>query len=81
MWVAIYKCMEAMLGISLYSYLYLKLAKRYVCLNICYVFSSTKSENKREEQVLPRSGGVGEGGGGVQEVWGGGPHNVKNVYT
>jgi hypothetical protein len=27
MWVAIYKSMEAMLGISLYSYLYLKLAK------------------------------------------------------
>jgi hypothetical protein len=27
MWVAIHMCMEAMLGISLYSYLYLKLAK------------------------------------------------------
>jgi hypothetical protein len=27
MWVAIPKCLEAMLGISLYSYLYLKLAK------------------------------------------------------
>jgi hypothetical protein len=26
-WVAIHKCMEAMLGISLYSYLYPKLAK------------------------------------------------------
>jgi hypothetical protein len=35
-WVAIHKCMEAALGISL------------------YVFSSTKSENKRVEQVLPR---------------------------
>jgi hypothetical protein len=27
MWVAIHMCIEAMLGISLYSYLYLKLAK------------------------------------------------------
>jgi hypothetical protein len=27
MWVAIHKCMEAILGISLCSYLYLKLAK------------------------------------------------------
>jgi hypothetical protein len=26
MWVAIHMCMEAMLGISLYSYLYLKVA-------------------------------------------------------
>jgi hypothetical protein len=67
MWVVIHMCMEAMLGISLYSYLYLKLAKtlcRYVFLIISYVFSSTKSENKREEQVLPPEGG-GEAG-----VWG-----------
>jgi hypothetical protein len=27
MWVAVHKCIKAMLGISLYSYLYLKLAK------------------------------------------------------
>jgi hypothetical protein len=55
MWVAIHKCMEAMLGISLYSYLYLKLAKK-PCFSYCLLcFSSTKSENKREEQVL--SGG------------------------
>jgi hypothetical protein len=27
MWVLIHKCMEAMLGISLYSYFYPKLAK------------------------------------------------------
>jgi hypothetical protein len=32
MCVAIHKCMEAMLGISLYSYLYPKLAKR-ICLS------------------------------------------------
>jgi hypothetical protein len=44
--------MEATLGISLYSYHYLKLAKHYVFLIISYVFSSTKLDNKRAEQVL-----------------------------
>jgi hypothetical protein len=33
---------EAMLGISLYSYPYFKLAKRAVFLIIAYVFFSTK---------------------------------------
>jgi hypothetical protein len=56
--VVIHLCMEAMLGISLYSYPYLKLAKRYVFLIISYVFSSTKLE-KRTEQVLPGSQGKG----------------------
>jgi hypothetical protein len=46
MWVAIHKYMEATLGISLYSYIYLKLEKQYVFLSIAYVFSSTNSENK-----------------------------------
>jgi hypothetical protein len=66
MWFVIHTCMEATLGISLYRYLYLKLAKHYFFLIISYVFSSTKLENKRAEQVLPRSG---EGGG------------PNNVYT
>jgi hypothetical protein len=57
MWVAMHMCMEAMLGIFLYSYPYLKLAKCFVFLTISYVFSSTKSENKSEEQVLLKSGG------------------------
>jgi hypothetical protein len=59
MWVAIHKCMEAMLGISLYNYLYLKLGKT-ICLFkkiISYAFSSTKLENKRAEHVLSGSGG------------------------
>jgi hypothetical protein len=43
-------------GISRYSYLYLKLAKKAVFLIISYVFSSTKLE-KRVEKVLPRSWG------------------------
>jgi hypothetical protein len=50
MWVLIHMCMEAMLVISLYRYPYLKLAKM-LCLIISYVFSSTKLENKRAEQV------------------------------
>jgi hypothetical protein len=32
MWIAIHKCMEPMLEISLYSYVYLKLAKT-ICLS------------------------------------------------
>jgi hypothetical protein len=52
--------MEAMLGISLYSYPYLNQQKCYVFLIIAYVFSSTKLE-KRAEQVLPGSKGVGGG--------------------
>jgi hypothetical protein len=60
MWVTIHKCLEATLGISLYNYLYLKLAKHYVFLIIFYVFSSRKLENKRAEQVLHRQGGKGE---------------------
>jgi hypothetical protein len=56
MWVPIHMCMEAMLGISLYSYLYLKLAKT-LCLSFYLLrFSSTKSENKRAEQALAGSG-------------------------
>jgi hypothetical protein len=52
MWVATHKCIEARLGIFLYSYLYLKLAKTYVFFIIFYGFSSTKSVSMRAEQVL-----------------------------
>jgi hypothetical protein len=48
--------MEAMLGISLYSYSYLNYQKHFVFLIIAYVFSLTKLE-KKEEQVLPGSKG------------------------
>jgi hypothetical protein len=40
-WVLLYMCMEAMLGISLYSYPYLKLAKS-LCLSyyfLCLFFN------------------------------------------
>jgi hypothetical protein len=41
MWAAIYKCMEATVGISLYSYLHLKLAKT-LCPSyylLCFLFN------------------------------------------
>jgi hypothetical protein len=72
----IHMCMEAMLGISLYNYLYLKLAKTRVFCIISYVFSSTNLE-KSAEQVLRES----EGGRGQKERVGeeggrNGPHNA-----
>jgi hypothetical protein len=69
--VAIYMCMEAMLGISLYSYLHLKLAKT-LCFSfylICFFF------NKIGEQ---------EGGTGYAHhpPWcGGWGDGLNNVYT
>jgi hypothetical protein len=59
--------MEPVLGISLYSYLYLKLAKMLCLSYYCYVFSSTKLE-KRAKQVLPRSKGVRGQGRGWRQV-------------
>jgi hypothetical protein len=75
--VVIYLLMEATQGISLYSYPYLKLAKSYVFLITSYVFSSTKFE-KKTEQVLPGSKGVGgrRTGGGVQ-----GGEMTETMYT
>jgi hypothetical protein len=54
-WIAIHKCMEATLGISLYSYLYLKVAKT-LCLSyyiLCFLFNKIREEGV--EPVLPRS--------------------------
>jgi hypothetical protein len=48
--VAMYTCMEISQGTSLCSYLYLKLAKMS-CFSF-YLFSSTKSGNRKAEQVL-----------------------------
>jgi hypothetical protein len=69
--VVIHLCMEAMSGISLYSYPYLNQQECFVFLIIAYVFSSTKLE-KRAEEVLPGSKcGVGErqGEAGMGEKW------------
>jgi hypothetical protein len=46
LWVAIHKNMEATLGIFLYSYLYLKVAKCYVFLIISYVFSQQNQRTR-----------------------------------
>jgi hypothetical protein len=53
MWVAIHKCMEAMLGISLDSYLYLKLAKT-LCLSfyfLCFLFNKIGEQGGRKGSV------------------------------
>jgi hypothetical protein len=67
-WVVIHMCMEAMLGISLYSYLYLKLAKTLsFLLSLCFLF------NKIREQ----QGGTGSARKQRWEgIGGGGPNNV-----
>jgi hypothetical protein len=64
MWVAIHKCMEAMLGISLYRYLYLKLAK-ILCLSCylpCFLFNKIGDEEVGTGFVKKQVGGKGEGG-------------------
>jgi hypothetical protein len=68
MWVSIHKCMEAMLGISLYSYLNLKLAKQYVFLNFSYVFSSNK---------IGEEGGTGS----AWKLWGSMREVAQTMYT
>jgi hypothetical protein len=56
MWITIHKCMEATLEISLYSYLYLKLAKTLSLSHylLCFLFNKigeqeggTDSDQKR----------------------------------
>jgi hypothetical protein len=51
-WVVIHIYMETTQGIALCSYLYLKIAKMPCFSYYLVFFSSTKSENKRAEQVL-----------------------------
>jgi hypothetical protein len=46
--VVILMCVEAMLGISLYSYLYLKLAKHHTFLIIFYIFFLLQNWRTRE---------------------------------
>jgi hypothetical protein len=69
--------MEAMLGISLYSYPYLKLAKPLCLSYYCYVVSSTKLE-KRAEQVLLRSEG---GGREMKGIGGKGEEMAQTMYA
>jgi hypothetical protein len=47
MWVAIHMCIEAMLRITLYSYLYLKLAKNCVSYYlICFLFKKIREQKE-----------------------------------
>jgi hypothetical protein len=72
--VVIYMCMEAMLGIALYSYPYVKLAKRlylsYYCLYLLF--------NKIGEEGRTGSAwNQGDGEEGERGAWGrNGPNNV-----
>jgi hypothetical protein len=48
MWVAIHKCLETTLGISLYSYLYPKIAKT-ICLSyylLCFLLNKIREKGK-----------------------------------
>jgi hypothetical protein len=63
MWVVIHKCMEAMLGISLYSYFYPKLAKM-LCLSyylLCFLFNKIRGQEGRTGSA-GKQGGENRGG-------------------
>jgi hypothetical protein len=63
-WVVTHpNCVEAMLGISLYSYPYLNWQKHYVFLIIAYFYTSTKLEKRAERICLEVRGAGGEGRG------------------
>jgi hypothetical protein len=55
MWVAIHMCMEATLEISLYSYLYLKLAKMLSFL--CFLFNIIGEQEGRRGSVWKQGWG------------------------
>jgi hypothetical protein len=62
--VAIHKCMEATLGIFLYSYLYLKLAKMLCFCHylLCFPFNKIREQEGRTVSTWKLVGEV-EGGG------------------
>jgi hypothetical protein len=65
-WVVIPMYKEPMLGISLYSYLYLKLAKM-LCLSyylLCFLFNKIEEEGRTSSAW--KQGEMGEG----KECWG-----------
>jgi hypothetical protein len=69
--VVIHMCIEAMLGICLYSYLYLKLAKMMSFL-LSLMFSLQQNWRAREWNrfcLEARRMGGGGGGGGGRERW------------
>jgi hypothetical protein len=77
MCVVMHMCMEAMLGISLYSYLYFKIAKM-VCLSyylFCFLFNKI-GEEERTGSPWKREGSGEEGRSGEQ-----GGEMVQTMYA
>jgi hypothetical protein len=68
MWVVIHMCMEAMPGISLHNYLYLKLAKILSFL-LSLIFSLQQNERTRGQNKF------------CPEVVGRGKEVVQTMYT
>jgi hypothetical protein len=62
--IVIHICMETTQEISLYSYIYLKLAKHHDSLITFYDSSSTKSENRGWNRFCLEVGEVCNGGKG-----------------
>jgi hypothetical protein len=65
--VLIYMCMEAMLGTSLYSYLYLKVAKTLCLFYHCFCLLLNKIRKKGKTGSAWKRGRWGEKGGGRGE--------------
>jgi hypothetical protein len=80
-WVVIHMCIEAMLGISLYSYPDVKLVKMlclsYCCL--CLVFNKVGEEG-RTGSAWKQGGGVGRGRG-WRKGWGAGERSAQTTYA
>jgi hypothetical protein len=74
--IAIHKCMEAMLGISLYSCLYIKLSKM-LCLSyylLCFLFNKVREQEGRTGSAQKQCVCVCVGGGMYTHV-----NKYKNV--
>jgi hypothetical protein len=72
MWVAIQMCIEAMLGITLYSYLYPKIPKT-LCFSyhlLYFLFNKIREEDRKSS--------AGSGGFGWEEVVG---EVAQKMYT
>jgi hypothetical protein len=74
MWVVIHKCMETMLGITQYSYFYLKLTKM-LCLSyrLCFLFNKIGEEGRAGSAW--KQGGLGEMEGAGER------DDPNNIYT
>jgi hypothetical protein len=66
MLVLVHKCMEAMLGIALYCYLYLKLAKTLFFL-LSFMFSPQEIQRTRGQKGFYLE--AGDRGGGPNNVY------------